>query len=123
MNRKLFLVSLFYFITKLFLPSAVSQSIGSEKCILELIPEESSFSFGLNQPVNWLARITNNTNKILIGKIIFEVKTFTSVMVKLFHQMSKLKYIGDQPDSGVVIGETVEPKKPEPKRGWSFLND
>ena len=58
-----------------------------------------------------------------IAAAIFEIKTFTSVMVKLFHQMSKLKYIGDQPDSGVVIGETVEPKKSEPKRGWSFLND
>ena len=58
-----------------------------------------------------------------IAGAIFEIKNFTSVMVKLFTQLSKLKYIGDKPDSGVVIGETVEPKKPEPKKGWSFLNE
>jgi hypothetical protein len=58
-----------------------------------------------------------------IASAIAEIKTFTLVMVKLFKQMSKLKYIGDQVDSGVVIGETREQKKPEPKRGWSFLND
>ncbi|MFN7846377.1 MAG: hypothetical protein ACK5P4_04075 [Bacteroidota bacterium] len=58
-----------------------------------------------------------------IALSIREIKTFTQVMVKLFKQMSKLKYIGDQVDSGVVIGETREQKKPEPKRGWSFLND
>jgi hypothetical protein len=41
----------------------------------------------------------------------------------LFRQMSKLKYIGDVQDSGVVIGETVEPKKQEKKQGWSFLTE
>jgi hypothetical protein len=58
-----------------------------------------------------------------IAVAIQEIKTFTAVIVKLFKQMSKLKFIGDQVDSGVVIGETREQKKPEPKRGWSFLNE
>ena len=91
MNRKLFLVSLFYFITKLFLPDAFSQTIEREKCILELIPEESSFSFGLNQPVIWSARITNNTNKLLIGKIIFEVKTFSGKSIAKQEQSTEVK--------------------------------
>jgi hypothetical protein len=58
-----------------------------------------------------------------IATAIQEVKTFTAIMVKLFNQMSKLKYIGDQQDRNIVIGETIEQKKPEAKRGWSFLND
>lgn len=58
-----------------------------------------------------------------ISAVIQEIKGFTGVMVKLFKQMSKLKYIGDQLDSGVVIGETRENRKPETKKGWSFLND
>lgn len=58
-----------------------------------------------------------------IAKAVYEVKTFTAIMVKLFNQMSKLKYIGDQQDRNIVIGETIEQKKPEAKKGWSFLND
>lgn len=71
--------------------------------------------------MNDLIEIEYNHQDIAVA--IQEIKTFTAVMVKLFKQMSKLKFIGDQVDSGVVIGETREQKKPEPKRGWSFLNE
>jgi hypothetical protein len=52
-----------------------------------------------------------------------KAKNFAHIMLKLFKQLATLKYIGDTPNSGIVIGETVETKKPEQKRGWSFLND
>ncbi len=58
---------------------------------------------------------------------------FVSVVAKLFKQLSKLKYIGEQKDSGIVIGETIEPvvrperppiREPERKNtGWGFLMD
>lgn len=62
-------------------------------------------------------------NHLRTGESIREINNFINVIIKLFRQMSKLKFIGDQPDSGVVIGETVEPKKQEKKPGWSFLTD
>jgi predicted component of type VI protein secretion system len=55
---------------------------------------------------------------------ITEIKKFATVILNLFQQLVKLKYIGDQPDSGIVIGEAIaEPKKSEARRGWSFLNE
>lgn len=62
-------------------------------------------------------------NHMKTGEAIREINQFVNLILKLFRQMSKLKYIGDQPDSGIVIGETVEPKKQEKKQGWSFLTD
>ena len=77
MYRKLLLVSVFSFFTKLFLPVGIAQPIGREKCVLELIPYASSCSFGLNESVIWSAGIANNTNKPLVGKIIIEIETYS----------------------------------------------
>lgn len=51
------------------------------------------------------------------------VVDFMELMVRLFGKLSKLKFIGEQTDTGIVIGETIEPKKTEKKTGWSFLAD
>jgi len=67
--------------------------------------------------------IETEYNHMKTGEAVKEINHFVQIIIKLFRQMSKLKYIGDQPDSGVVIGETVEPRKPEKKQGWSFLTD
>lgn len=48
---------------------------------------------------------------------------FMDILIRLFGKLSKLKFIGEQTDTGIVIGETIEPKKPEKKGGWSFLAD
>ena len=58
-----------------------------------------------------------------IAESIGVVKEFMAVMVLLYGKLSKLKFIGEQTDTGIVIGETIEPKKPEKKAGWSFLAD
>jgi hypothetical protein len=61
----------------------------------------------------------NDTAKSLGG-----VKKFMDVMVLLFGKLSKLKFIGEQHDTGIVLGETIEPKRQEKKPGgWSFLAD
>lgn len=62
-------------------------------------------------------------NHLDISKSLFEIKSFVSVILKLLNQLSKLKYIGDQPNSGIVIGEAVDLNKENNKTGWSFLND
>ncbi len=67
--------------------------------------------------------IETEYNHMKTGEAIREINNFITIIIKLFRQMSKLKFIGDQPDSGIVIGETVEPKKAEKKQGWSFLTD
>lgn len=74
-----------------------------------------------NNTLNALIEIEYNHQNI--GASVHEINVFMNIILKLFKQMSKLKYIGDQPDSGVVIGETVEPKKTDKKPGWSFLTD
>jgi hypothetical protein len=52
------------------------------------------------------------------------VRRFMDVMVLLFGKLSKLKFIGEQHDTGIVLGETIEPKRQEKKPGgWSFLAD
>lgn len=52
------------------------------------------------------------------------VNKFMDVAVLLFGKLSKLKFIGEQHDTGIVLGETIEPKKQEKKTGgWSFLAD
>lgn len=51
------------------------------------------------------------------------VQEFMNMISQLFGKLSKLKFIGEQPDTGIVLGETIEPKKPEKKAGWSFLAD
>jgi len=51
------------------------------------------------------------------------IQEFTDVMMKLFRKLNKLKFIGEQQDQGIVLGETIEPKKQEKKSGWSFLTD
>lgn len=52
------------------------------------------------------------------------VRRLMEVMVLLFGKLSKLKFIGEQHDTGIVLGETIEPKKQEKKAGgWSFLAD
>ena len=49
---------------------------------------------------------------------------FMEIMVLLFGKLSKLKFIGEQHDIGIVLGETIEPKKQDKKPGgWSFLAD
>ena len=48
---------------------------------------------------------------------------FMNMLTQLFGKLSKLKFIGEQPDAGIVLGETIEPKKAEKKSGWSFLAD
>jgi hypothetical protein len=61
----------------------------------------------------------NDTSKSLAG-----VAKFMDVAVLLFGKLSKLKFIGEQHDTGIVLGETIEPKKQEKKAGgWSFLAD
>jgi hypothetical protein len=61
----------------------------------------------------------NDTARSLSG-----VRKFMEVMVLLFGKLSKLKFIGEQHDTGIVLGETIEPKKQEKKAGgWSFLAD
>lgn len=74
-----------------------------------------------NNRLNALIEIEYNHQDI--GAAVKEINNFMTIILKLFKQMIKLKYIGDQPDSGVVIGETVEPKKQDKKPGWSFLTD
>ena len=74
-----------------------------------------------NNTLNALIEIEYNHQNIAAA--IHEINNFMNLILKLFKQMSKLKYIGDQPDSGVVIGETIEPKKIDKKPGWSFLTD
>jgi hypothetical protein len=53
------------------------------------------------------------------------VRRFMDVMVLLFGKLSKLKFIGEQHDTGIVLGETIEPKKQEKKleAGASWLID
>ena len=75
----------------------------------------------VNNRLNALIEIEYNHQDI--GAAVQEINNFMALILKLFKQMSKLKYIGDQPDSGVVIGETVEPKNQAKKPGWSFLTD
>ena len=49
---------------------------------------------------------------------------FMEILVLLFGKLSKLKFIGEQHDIGIVLGETIEPKKQDKKPGgWSFLAD
>lgn len=75
-------------------------------------------------------------NHLNIAPALQSTTKFVNVIVKLFKQLSKLKYIGEQKDSGIVIGETFEPvtrqeNRPEPvvpkekpkAGGWSFLTD
>ncbi|HYV92799.1 MAG TPA: hypothetical protein VE978_13470 [Chitinophagales bacterium] len=82
-------------------------------------------------------------NHLNIAKSLQASSRFVSVVARLFKQLSKLKYIGEQKDSGIVIGETIEPlrkavgdssetirpagpQQPDtkpPSKGWSFLND
>ena len=58
------------------------------------------------------------------GRSLNNVSKFMDVMVLLFGKLSKLKFIGEQHDTGIVLGETIEPKKQEKKPGgWSFLAD
>ena len=59
-----------------------------------------------------------------ISKSMTGVSKLMDVAVLLFGKLSKLKFIGEQHDTGIVLGETIEPKKQEKKPGgWSFLAD
>ena len=61
----------------------------------------------------------NDVSKSMIG-----INKWMEIMVLLFGKLSKLKFIGEQHDIGIVLGETIEPKKQEKKPGgWSFLAD
>lgn len=74
-------------------------------------------------------------NHLDISKSLYTITRFVTVIAKLFKQLSKLKYIGEQKDSGIVIGETIEPpvrperpviQEQERKNtvgGWGFLMD
>ncbi|MCW3128078.1 MAG: hypothetical protein JWO03_3736 [Bacteroidetes bacterium] len=73
----------------------------------------------LIQDILSIAYDHNDTSASLTG-----VRRFMDVMVLLFGKLSKLKFIGEQHDTGIVLGETIEPKKQEKKPGgWSFLAD
>lgn len=59
-----------------------------------------------------------------VSKALGGINKFMEIMVLLFGKLSKLKFIGEQHDIGIVLGETIEPKKQEKKPGgWSFLAD
>jgi hypothetical protein len=68
-----------------------------------------------------ILKLTYDHNNIALS--INSSKEFMELMILLFGKLSKLKFIGEQTDTGIVIGETIEPKKTEKKTGWSFLAD
>ncbi len=61
-----------------------------EKTEFSLIPEYATFSFQLNTPVNWSARIINNTDKTLSGKIILELETYSGKFISKQEQTAEI---------------------------------
>lgn len=67
-----------------------------------------------------ILKLTYDHNNIALS--INSSKEFMELMILLFGKLSKLKFIGEQTDTGIVIGE-LEAKETEKKNWMEFLAD